>query len=251
MRRYLSGTLLLLGAVFMLYYCSSSTDSANGHLRVLLTDAPASYESVTVYFSEISAHIDSAWVNVMTEPAGVDLLQYSNGETFILASEDVTPGHYTQIRVKIDSAIVFEDGTRHELTVPSGAKTGLKFGPQFTINEGSTYTLVIDFDASKSVVKSGQNWKLQPHIRVIAEATSGSISGKVLNSADAPVATAMSTTDTATTFVDVTSGNFRLSYLPEGLYTVAIEDTNGLGFTLENIVVNAGHDNDIGDITLQ
>ena len=251
MRKYILSAILLLGAVFTFNYCSSSTDSENGHLRVLLTDAPASYGSVLVYFSEISAHIDSSWVTVMTEPTGVDLLQYSNGETFELASEDVAAGHYTQIRVKIDSAFVNEDGTVHPLTVPSGAKTGLKFGPQFTINAGNTYTLVLDFDATRSVVKSGQSYKLKPHIRIITEATSGSVSGTVLNPVDAPVATAFTETDTATTFVDVSNGSFMLAYLPAGIYTVAIEDSNGLSWSQDDVSVSVGEDTDLGDITLQ
>ena len=179
MRKYILKTSIFVLLVLFLSNCSTSTDSKNGTLRILLTDAPANYESVNVIFSEISAHIDSAWVNVMVDPTNIDLLQYSNGETFLLASEEIDPGHYTQIRLKIDSAYVTIDGMTHELSVPSATKTGLKFGPQFTINEGSTYTLVIDFDANKSIKRNGQGYSLQPHIRIIAQATSGSISGTV------------------------------------------------------------------------
>jgi len=251
MRKYILSAMLLLGAGFAFNYCSSSTDSETGHLKILLTDAPADYNSVMIYFSEISAHIDSGWVTVLTEPTAVDLLQYSNGETFLMASEDVAAGHYTQIRVKIDSAFVDVDGTEHPLTVPSGAKTGLKFGPQFTISEGSTYTLVLDFDATRSVIKSGKTYKLKPHIRIITEATSGSVSGTVLNPVDAPVATAFTETDTMTTFVDVSDGSFMLAYLPAGVYTVAIEDSNGLSWSQDDVPVSVGEDSDLGDITLQ
>ena len=252
MQRFILNILLMLSIALMLSFCSSSTDSNSGRLKILLTDAPANYNSVTVYFSEISAHIDSGWVNVMTGPKAVDLLQYSNGQTYLLASEEVDPGHYTQIRLKIDSAFADIDGMVHALTVPSGVKTGLKFGPQFTINEGSTYTLVLDFNASKSVVKSGQTYKLQPHIRMIAQAVSGSVSGTVLNPLDKPVASAIQGIDTVTTsFVDVNSGNFMLAYLPEGLYTIAVKDSNGLVYSQDDVSVTVGQDNDLGDITLQ
>jgi len=251
MRKYILNTSFSILIALFISNCSSSTDSKNGTLRVLLTDAPASYESVNVIFSEISAHIDSAWVNVMVDPTNIDLLQYSNGETFLLASEDIDPGHYTQIRLKIDSAYVVKDGMMHELSVPSGAKTGLKFGPQFTINEGSTYTLVIDFDASKSVKRNGQGYTLHPHIRVIAQAGSGSISGTILNPTAMPVASAITGIDTVSTFVDVSNGDFMLPFLPEGAYTVTVEDTNGLAFSQNAVMVNAGQDNDLGDISLQ
>lgn len=252
MKKYLTWISLLFVLTAIIIGCTKSTDSTGtGKLNIFLTDAPANYSSVNVVFSEISAHIDSDWVQILHEPEDIDLLQYSNGETFLLASEEIDAGHYTQIRLIIDSAYVTIDGNKEVMKVPSGAKTGLKFGPQFTIEEGSTYTLVIDFNADKSVVKNGQGYALKPHIRVIAKASSGSISGTVLNPSANPVATATKESDTFSTYVDTLTGNFMLAFLPEGTYTVAIEDTNGLSFSKNDVMVTPGQDNDLGNLTLE
>ena len=245
--------------IFTLNNCNSDATGSNnntGTLSISLTDAPAAYDSIIIVFTEISAHIDSEWVHVTRDPVRVNLLDWSNGETFLLGSAEVPAGKYTQIRIKIDAASIGVKGEVHELIVPSGLKTGLKLGPQFTISEGSTYSLVLDFEANRSVVVLGpkenpNGYKLKPHIRVITEALTGSISGTVLNPEDIPFAYAILGSDTVTsTAVDTTSGNFKLSFLPEDTYTVSVEDTSGKDFSQSSIFVTAGNNYDLGSITL-
>ncbi len=249
----------ILALLFTLNNCdSNSTNSQNGNgtLQISLTDAPAAYDSVIIHFSEVSAHIDSDWVNVSIDPMRVNLLEWSNGETMLLGSADVPAGDYSQIRLIIDSAFVGVRGQVHELDVPSGAKSGLKLNIHFTINEGSTYEVVLDFDACRSIVTTGpkrnpHGYKLKPTIRVITRALSGSISGNVLNSEAIPVARAIHNGDTTTTtFVDTSSGLFRLAFLPENMYTVVIEDTLGRTFMQDSVVVQIGENNNLGQITL-
>lgn len=252
--------IILLIYTMLLINCSDdsgNSDSDMGTLSISITDAPAAYDSVVIIFSEISAHIDSDWVHVQSNPQRVNLMEWSNGRTLLLGSENVPAGKYTQIRLKIDSAFIGVNGKVHELEVPSGSKTGLKLGPQFTISEGSTYEMVLDFDASKSVVvlgnkKAPTGYKLKPHIRVITNALSGSVSGTVLNPEHLPVAHALNAGDTVTTtFVDTTDGFFRLSFLQDNLYTIFVEDTMGNSFTADSVAVNIGGDTDLGAIMLQ
>jgi hypothetical protein len=235
---------------------STNPGASNGRLNLYLTDAAAVYDSVVIHFTHISAHIDSEWVTIQGEPQSVNLLEWSNGRTLLLGSADVPAGKYTQIRVIIDSAKIGVDGEVYPLEVPSGAKTGLKFGPQFTIADGSTYELVMDFDAYRSVVvmgpkKNPNGYKLKPRIRLIARAVSGSISGVITNPEDAPEAFAIQGDDTVTSsLADTISGQFILGFLPEGLYKVSVEDTLGLKFSQDGVTVISGQDNDIGDISL-
>lgn len=262
MRKFSSICSIFLVLVLLVFNCdtdSISPDSevATGKLSILLTDAPAVYDSVSITFTEISAHIDSDWVTVRYEPIRVNLLEWSNGRTMILGSADVPTGKYTQIRIKIDSAEIGVDGFVYPLDVPSGAKTGLKFGPLFTVSEGSTYELVIDFDVNRSIVimgsaKDPKGYKLKPRIRVISKVLSGSISGTILNYEDIPVSYAINGADTLTsTQVDTTDGNFMLSFLPENSYKVVVVDTSGKKYEQDGIVVVAGQNNDLGNINLQ
>jgi len=259
MRKGIYSILLLLFFTLILQQCSESSNSSNdniGKLSVFITDAPAAYDSVIVVFSEISAHIDSEWVSVTHEPVRVNLLNWSNGETFLLGSADVPAGKYTQIRIKIDSAFIGVDGTVQELTVPSGSQTGIKLGPQFTISEGSSYQLVLDFDASRSVVVNGpksnpNGYKLKPHIRIITQAVTGSISGVVLNPDKVPFAFAIIGGDTITsTAVDTSSGFFKLAFLDANTYTVVVEDTSGRNYSQDLVPVSVGQDYSLGDINL-
>ena len=238
---------------------ASSNNPQTGTLKIYLTDAPlAVFDSVNIIFSEVSAHIDSEWVTVQGDTMMVNLLDLGNGNTIVFGSADVPAGKYTQIRIKINGAYVVVDGQKHPMDVPSGAQTGLKLGPQFTVAAGSTYELVVDFDVNRSVVITGppQNpgYKLKPHLRIMSMALSGSISGTVTNPEHLPVAYALQVADTVTsTYVDTLSGYFQLSFLPPGTYTVSIEDTLTPPQTavLENVDVTAGADKDLGQITLQ
>jgi len=233
-----------------------NSENGTGNLTILLTDAAANYDSVNITFAEISAHLDSTWLTVMTDTTTVNLLDWSNGNAMILGSEDVPAGKYTQIRIKIIDAEIGVNGQVFPLDVPSGSQSGLKFGPQFTINEGSTYEMVIDFDACRSIVTMGpphnpHGYKLKPRIRVISNAITGSISGTVLNPVNLPVAYAIQNGDTVTSsIVDTTSGSFKLAFLPDGYYTVDVADTSAGYFSDDSINVTSGSNFDLGDITL-
>ena len=236
---------------------ATGLESGQGRLNVYMTDAAALYDSVNITFSHVSAHIDSDWVMVTGDPITVDLLKWTNGNKLLIGSADVPAGKYTQVRILIDDAEIGVDGEVHPLTVPSGAKTGLKFGPQFTVEEGSIYELVFDFDANRSIVVNGpkkapKGYKLKPHMRMIATAVAGSISGMVSNPKDVPIAYAIQEDDTVTSsLVDTVGGYFMLGFLPEGEYTVSIVDTINLEFNRDNVMVLVGENNDLGSVTLE
>ncbi|MCB1323379.1 MAG: DUF4382 domain-containing protein, partial [Leptospiraceae bacterium] len=236
---------------------SSSNNPGTGTLTIYLTDAPsAEFDSVNIVFSEVSAHIDSQWVTVQGDTVKANLLDLTNGNTIVFGSADVPAGHYTQIRIKIDDAYVVVNGVAEPLDVPSGAQTGLKLGSQFTVDEGSTYELVVDFDVNRSIVITGPpnnpGYKLKPHLRVSTMALSGSVSGTVTNPEHFPVAFAIQNADTVTsTLADTANGFFQLSFLPEGVYRIAIEDTLGQSAVQDSVGVTAGADKNLGQITLQ
>ena len=130
----------------------------------------------------------------------------NNGEVFNLIElkyEDIVkllsktvlePGKYTQIRLFITEAnvrveIVNEESEEkivsdsdvekdiivessdsykeYNLEIPSNLQTGLKLIHPFEINGGQTTELTIDFDAEKSIIKTGNgSYKLNPTIKV-------------------------------------------------------------------------------------
>lgn len=239
--------------------CKDSTGQdadGTGVLQISLTDAAADFQEVNISFSQISAHIDSQWVTVNDTSQTINLLEWSNGRSLVIGSAEVPSGRYNQIRLLIDSASVVLDNQKYPLTVPSGAQTGLKLNVNFDIEEGITYHLTVDFDASRSVLRTGGQgnpaYKLKPTLRVIPTATTGAISGIVTNFSKRPIAYAISGSDTITSSIaDVLTGEFTLAFLPEAVYEVSVSDTAGLKYSAENVTVTSGNINDIGSIILQ
>ncbi len=252
--------LLVFLILFIIPGCSKNITSSSenkGVLKINLTDAPGNYEAVNITFSEVSVKFENDWKIINNQTQTFNLLTLTNGKTALLGESELEPGKYNQIRLKISAAEVVYKGQTFTLTVPSGAHSGLKFGPSFNIEPGITYKLIVDFDANKSIVPQGQrnNYKgfiLKPFIRVIPEAETGAISGTVANGENSPIAYAIAGTDTVTsTVVDTTTCNFVLGYLPEGLYTVNITDTEGKSYTKSGVTVTAGKTTSIGEITLK
>jgi hypothetical protein len=79
-----------------------------------------------------------------------------------------------------DSYVVMGGG-EYELTIPSGAQSGLKVSRGFDVTEHGIADLTIDFDLRKSVAapKSGKEFKLRPTLRVVDSFASGAIAGVV------------------------------------------------------------------------
>ncbi|NIV11175.1 MAG: DUF4382 domain-containing protein, partial [Aliifodinibius sp.] len=102
---------------------STEVSSETGTLRIYLTDAPptAQFDSINIRFSQVSAHLDSAWITVQGNPMIVNMLELTNGDTIIFGSSDIPAGKYTQIRIMIDDAWVVIDSVRKPLQVPSSA----------------------------------------------------------------------------------------------------------------------------------
>ena len=239
--------------------CESSSEPSEttGTFNVRITDAPAEFDAVNITFSEVSVIQSGGDPIVVSDLVQtINLIEWSNGLSTPLGSIELEAGTYNQIRLIIDSASVSIDGVESAVTVPSGAQTGLKLTHQFTLEVGSTYNLMIDFDASRSVVRTGPlanpTYSLKPTIRLVAMPITGSISGTVSTPVNVPVALAMSGADTVTTvFVDTMSGEFQLAFLEAGLYDVIVEDSTGARFDSSAVEVTVGEDNDLGSIVLQ
>ena len=110
--------ILLLGLGALAGCDDDPTDSGTqppGTLRLSLTDAPTPIEGVEALHLVLSAVRvnDSAddgegWYDILPdslteEERTVDLLEYSNGETFLIGEELLPAGTYEQIRLVLES----------------------------------------------------------------------------------------------------------------------------------------------------
>jgi len=189
-------TLLL---TLFLVACSDNTTSSapttKSTLSIGITDAPidgAKAVNITITKIEISTSTeDTGWEvyyeETEAEPAEtINLLEFSKGRVFKLDSKDFEPGEYGQIRLYLsttpeDNSITLLDDTVHNLDINSGIRNnGVKLVSGFTIKEGVSTELTIDFDVRKSIVVKNPNanpplYSLKPTIKLITNDVSGSI----------------------------------------------------------------------------
>ena len=105
----------------------------------------------------------------------------------LISNEVISLGSYEWIRLHVnasndginDSYIKLNDGSEHELWIPSVSQTGLKINSSFELTATEELLLMIDFDLRKSVVLSGGNYQLHPTLRMINMNDVGSITGSI------------------------------------------------------------------------
>ena len=130
-----------------------------GTIEVRATDPPpADVEHAVVYLSKIEAHYVSGnatkWVPIIDAAPSFDLMLVRDGVEAILGSANVSAGKYTQIRMEVDRVeVVTTAGDNITAEVPSGK---LKIVRPFTVADGETTVLTLDFDGEKSLVLPGK-----------------------------------------------------------------------------------------------
>jgi hypothetical protein len=252
--------LLCLSLVIFAVSCGggggdSGGSGSTGTLNLSLTDASTTdYQAIYVSINQVEVHKDggAGWEVVSTPNKTYNLLELVNGIRAQLALTSLPIGHYTQMRLILSNDpsanyVIDSSGNAHELKVPSGFQTGIKIVKGFDINTNETTELILDFDATRSVVEagSGGQWLLKPTIKLLKEysiiqGSAGqegvSVSAQVYNSA--ATASEDEVEVKANTVTDA-SGNYKL-FLEPGTYTlVAYKDGYGPSYKEDKIVTVA------------
>ncbi len=218
--------------------------SQMGILSVSLTDAATpNLDAVNVTVRQLRVHqsataseSDPGWSEITLEPPRkINLLSLTNGVLEDLGQMSLPAGHYTQLRLVLSSNStgtipansVVVSGTKTEipLVTPSAVQSGIKLINEFDVGPGQRVDLVLDFDALKSVVKTGNGkYLLKPVIRILPTVLTG-IDGfvdKALLGNNVMVSSEVSGTVIRSTIPDPQTGEFFLSHLAAGSYDVVI-----------------------------
>ena len=222
-------------------------------INVFLTDSPAVYDAVYIDIVQVEIHSDSGWTTLNPINAGIyDLLEFSNGMDTLLGSVTLPPGKISQMRLLLGpNNGILVDSVYHDLTIPSGSQSGLKLNIHDTLVLGVTYNIWIDFDAGRSILKTGNGkYKLKPVIRTFTDATSGGIEGLIFPDTAANKVMAILGVDTAGTTADST-GSFKIMGLASGSYSVHFENKNGYNdTTILSVPVTNGVVTNMGTTTM-
>ncbi len=163
--------------------CGVNSSDNTGRLSLSLTDKPTNtVNAVYITIKQIDVHAvneaEDTWKTVLTLNETYKITDLTGGLRKQLGIVNLDPGHYDQMRLILSGEPtgdntyanwVVDDTGAHELKIPSGFQTGIKFIQGFDINAGSTTELTFDFDAGRSIVVAGNSGKylLKPVIHVI------------------------------------------------------------------------------------
>lgn len=221
--------------------CSKTSENADtAKLEVRLMDAPGDFHRVVLDVRQIEVHLKDekdpdGWKMLDFTPQAVNVLDYVNGKSALLVSNDFAAGDLKEIRLILgpDSYVIGRDEQRYDLKTPSGQTSGVKLKlDKATLRQRETFQLLLDFDVAKSIVERG-NWKsgndkkerylLKPVIRVVAQDLHGGLRGTVNPAAARPQILAIRSSvlgpDTVSTSADA-SGAYQLNGLAAGTYRV-------------------------------
>jgi major membrane immunogen (membrane-anchored lipoprotein) len=238
-------------ALLILASCSknNNADKGTARLQVYLTDDPASYDAVNINVQDIMINVtdsaDNGWQSLSNVKRGsYNLLDLVNDKDTILADAVIPSGKIHQIRLVLgDGNTIVENGTTYPLTTPSAQQSGLKLNIQQDVTEGVLYKLVLDFDAGKSIVKTGNGkYILKPVIRTVLESVGGSIKGVVTPFYFSSQVLAIQGPDTVASTYIGNNGGYLIKGLLPGSYDVHVipEDVTFKKGLRTGVIVNTG-----------
>lgn len=247
--------LVLLPALLAVIFLSSCKDNNAGsvtRLNIRMTDAPGAYDAILLSVKEIRV-LSSEGESTLPVDADFDILKFRMGKDTLLASQDIPSGTLNEIRLVLNDTgnEVIIDGVSHNLTTPSAQSSGLKLKVNEDLTSGMEYTLKLDFDAAKSIVKTGNGkYMLKPVIRAIPNAVSGALTGLISPANSNSKVYAILGIDTIGAVADST-GKFFMPGMKAGTYKVNVAPQSPyLPKTIENVQVTTGSVKDLGTITV-
>jgi len=234
LRKTLAFVAILTAVSVFTYSCTKNDKSASSgkaKFQVFLTDDPGNYQEVRIDVRDIlinySSDTASGWQTLGNVKQGVyDVLKLINDKDTLLADAEIKAGKIQQIRLVLGpNNFVRIDGTDYPLQTPSAQQSGLKLKINQEVNEGILYKLLLDFDASRSIVKTGSNkYILKPVIRTSLQAMGGSIKGFVKPDTTMTAVYAIKGTDTFGTYTS--KGSYMIRGLAAGSYNMLFVPTD-------------------------
>ena len=148
----------------MLSNCKKET-AGTSSITIEMKDAPASFDQVNVEVISVFIHTDhGGWIQIPVHDSIYDLLTLQNNAVAVLGTQQFPEGMISQVRLILgtNNSIVVS-GVSFPLTLSSEDESGLKINLHQQAMAGVNYVLMLDFDASHSIVENGhESFKLKP-----------------------------------------------------------------------------------------
>jgi len=231
----------------------NNNNSSTAHVTVKLTDAPGAFDAVILNVKSVVVVTNNGEHTLNVNGGAIDILRFRLGKDTVLADQDIPAGTIQQVRLVLNDSgnRVIIGGVSYDLTTPSGQTSGVKLNVHDNLTAGIAYTMLLDFDAARSIVLTGNGkYILKPVIRAIPQAVSGALTGTVSPAAASPKVYAIMGIDTLGTVTDAT-GKFYFPGLAAGTYNVQFVPVSPYAVkTVTGITVVNGAVKDMGTVTI-
>jgi len=266
-------TLLLVFALTLFYSCQKEVNSNNNNpdqphaVRIYLTDhATPVFDSVFIDIQRLDVKLEDdtlpndGWVNLAINAGVYNILRFRNGLDTLFATGTLPNARIKKIRLTLGTQnSVMKDGQSSQLEVKDNDREVIANveSSNFEITANGEILFWIDFDAGRSIQVnnsgSGNNngFLLKSHIKAFTHSQSGRIEGRVLPREADAIITVTSGNDSATAIPDDDDGEFKITGLNPGIYTVFIDGQNNYNdTTINNVMVMKNEDTHLPVITL-
>lgn len=239
---------------FFITSCKKDATKSSYPYAIRMTDAPAIYNAVNIDLQGVEITSSGGQTVLLNTHSGIyNLLNFSNGIDTLIANGTLEDANVQQIRLILGpNNSVLVNNVSYPLSTPSADQTGLKLQVHQTLQAGVLYSVLLDFDANKSIVNQGNGtYSLKPVIRTIEAAISGAIKGNITPIGGLAVVTATSASNLSYTSSVTSAGEFMFVGLPAGTYSLTVTPVLPLlPVTKTNITVTTGITTNIGTIIL-
>jgi len=228
-------TIFIVTTIFLISSCSREDENKqeNARIQIYLTDAPGDYQEVNIDVVSVRLIINDSLINLPTNAGIYNILDFVNGKDTMLVDDVIPAGYLSQIRLVLgERNTVLRDSMVYDMKTPSAQQSGLKLNVHEDIHPGISYSYVLDFEADKSIVRTGNGrHQLKPVIRVFTKAVTGILQGVSWPPEAKAYVSVINAEDTIGTFADTVTGIFMVRGLEEGTYNVDFESSEGFSDT--------------------
>ncbi len=262
---------------------SSTVPNGESKVSVHLMDGPMPFDKVLIDIRQIAIEVDTAtaqtsqdnnnqwdanycgwgrnqsnkslvWDTLSITPGLYDLLQLRNGVDTLLGSGVYVSGKILKVRITLgsDNSVYTDSTTSYPLEI---------FGPFpfFDINvsrqnvasvTNNQFELWLDFNIARSVYFWSGTFYLKPYIVAFNKVVTAKIDGQVLPPQSTALITVYNASDTLYA-IPGRNGNYLLSAVPAGTYSINFKGRNGYqDTTINNIVADSSKVTQVPTITL-
>jgi len=154
----------------LFFFSCKKKEIRTSPVEFYLMDSPAGYDSVNIHIKKIEAKVvadSTRWFSINTKDTMVDLLNFQDSITLMMAQGTVPLGLLKEVRFVLgnDNTVVVK-GVSHPLQLPDSGSPELMIPIDKNLNEAFN-GFILDFDATQSIIQDSETYRLRPVIRLI------------------------------------------------------------------------------------